>query len=229
MCGRFVRHSSLRLIEQTFTVDAAAVRSASSYNISPSQEVLAVVGNDHHHLTELHWGLVPFWAKKVQVGYRMINARVETVAEKPSFRNAFAKRRCLIVADGFYEWKGVKGDKQPYYFTLPDSALFAFAGLWEEWKGGDGARPYRSCAIITTAASESVRPIHHRMPLILRPELYAAWLQVSTQNPERLKQILSEGQHRQLVYHPVSRWVNSARNNAPDCIQPIDTQQPNGL
>ncbi len=226
MCGRFVRHSSLRLIEQTFNVDATKFQTTSSYNISPTQKVLAVVHNERVRLTQLHWGLVPFWAKNTQIGNRMINARAETVAEKPSFRNAFAKRRCLIVADGFYEWKGAKDDKQPYYFTLPDDSLFGFAGLWEVWKGADDSREYRSCAIITTAASESVGDIHHRMPVILRPEMHAAWLVPSTRRPDQLKQILSEGFFSQLVHHPVSRQVNATRNNDPACIHPIGTKSP---
>lgn len=221
MCGRFVRHSSLRLIEQTFNVDVSGIQAAASYNITPTQKVLVVVGNDKHHLAELHWGLVPFWAKDIRIGNRMINARVETVAEKPSFRSAFAKRRCLVVADGFYEWKGVKGDKQPFYFSLPDGSPFGFAGLWEVWKGADAAEAYRSCAIITTAASRSVRAVHHRMPMILRPEMHADWLRPSTQNTDHLKQLLSEGLFRELVHHPVSRKVNSTRHNEPACIDPI--------
>ena len=221
MCGRFVRHSSLRLIEQTFNVDAAEVQAAPSYNISPSQKVLAVMGNSSFFLTELHWGLVPFWAKDPQIGNRMINARMETVAEKPSFREAFARRRCLVVADGFYEWKGAKGDKQPYYIRLPDGSPFGFAGLWESWKGADTTEPYRTCAIITTEASETLRGIHHRMPVILHPDKHAAWLDTATQDPERLKHILSEGFFREFISHPVSRRVNSTRNNDPDCIQPV--------
>ena len=222
MCGRFVRHSSLRLIEQTFNVDAAEIQPASSYNIAPSQKVLAVVGGDSRSLTELHWGLVPFWAKDKQIGNRLINARAETVAEKPSFRSAFAKRRCLIVADGFYEWKGPKGDKQPFYFTLPDGSVFGFAGLWEAWQGGSASsETYRSCTIITTEASQSVGAIHHRMPVILRPDMHASWLDSSPHSTDGLKHVLAEGHIRQLVHHPVSRKVNSTRNNEPACIDPI--------
>ena len=222
MCGRFVRHSSLRLIEQTFNVDAAQIQSASSYNIAPSQKVLAVVGGDSRRLTELHWGLVPFWAKDKRIGNRLINARAETVAEKPSFRSAFAKRRCLIVADGFYEWKGPKGDKQPFYFTLPDGSVFGFAGLWEAWESGSASsETYRSCTIITTEASQSVGAIHHRMPVILRPDMHASWLDSSPQSTDGLKHVLAKGRIGQLVHHPVSRKVNSTRNNEPACIDPI--------
>ena len=228
MCGRFVRHSSLRLIEQTFNVDAAGIQTAPSYNIAPGQRVLAVIGGEHPRLAELHWGLVPFWAKSTQIGGRMINARVETVAEKPSFRNAFAKRRCLIVADGFYEWKGAKGDKQPFYFTLPDGCPFGFAGLWEVWGQTDSSEPYRSCAIITTEASESVRTVHHRMPVILHPQMHAAWLDASTRDTDRLKHILSDSIFSQLIHRPVSRKVNSTRNNDPGCIEPIDSASATG-
>lgn len=223
MCGRFVRHSSLRLIEQTFNVDAAGIEAAPSYNIAPTQEVLAIVGNDRPHLSKLHWGLVPFWAKNTRIGNRMINARAETVTEKPSFRNAFAKRRCLIVADGFYEWKGKKGEKQPFYFSLPDGSPFCFAGLWELWKGADASSSdaYRSCAIITTAASNSVSAVHHRMPVILRPEMHAGWLKSAAADTDQLRKILAEGFFRRLACHPVTRKVNSTRYNEPACIEPM--------
>ena len=229
MCGRFVRHSSLRLIEQTFNVDTTEIQTAPSYNITPTQEVLAVVDNGRFHLTGLHWGLVPFWSKNTQIGSRMINARAETVAEKPSFRNAFKQRRCLIVADGFYEWKGAKGDKQPFYITLPDATPFGFAGLWEEWKANGDSQAYRSCAIITTEASESVRNIHHRMPVVLRPETHAAWLDSAPQEPDDLKRILSQGFFSEFTAYPVSRRVNSIRNNDAACIQPIDTDSASGI
>ncbi len=222
MCGRFVRHSSLRLIEQTFNVDASGFQSAPSYNIAPGQRVLAVVGGDHRRLAELHWGLVPFWAKDKKIGNRLINARAETVAEKPSFRSAFARRRCLVVADGFYEWKGPKGDKQPFYFTLPDGSVFGFAALWEAWKEDNtSSETYRSCAIITTEASQSVGAIHHRMPVILRPDMHDSWLDSSAQGTDGWKHVLAQGHIRQLVHHPVSRKVNATGNNEPGCIVPL--------
>jgi putative SOS response-associated peptidase YedK len=134
-------------------------------------------------LEKLHWGLVPFWAKDISIGIKLINARAETIASKPSFRNAFKKRRCLIPADGFYEWKGPKGQKQPMLITLPESKPFAFAGLWETWnKKDDQDTIYKSCTIITTEASDSVREIHHRMPAILKPEMYESWLDPLNQN-----------------------------------------------
>ena len=153
----------------------------------------------------------------------MINARAESVAEKPSFRNAFKKRRCLIPADGFYEWKGPKGDKQPMFITLPDKKPFAFAGLWETWNDKDAPDSiYKSCTIITTQASDSMRDIHHRMPAILKPEIYETWLDPANQNVTELNQILKNEIITELTSYPVSREVNSTRHNYPSCIEPIE-------
>jgi putative SOS response-associated peptidase YedK len=164
---------------------------------------------------------VPFWAKDPSIGNRMINARAETVAEKPSFKNAFKKRRCLIIADGFYEWKGPKGQKQPMLITLPDKKPFAFAGLWESWQKKDPEAVYRSCSIITTEASASIRDIHHRMPVILKPDVYATWLNPENQDITALKNILIKECLNQLVSYPVSKKVNSTRNNDASFLDPI--------
>ncbi len=152
----------------------------------------------------------------------MINARAETVAEKPSFKNAFKKRRCLIIADGFYEWKGPKGQKQPMLITLPDKKPFAFAGLWETWGKNQPQTPYRSCTIITTEASPSIRDIHHRMPVILKPEVYHHWLDPENEDITDLKKILEEERLTELTSYPVSRQVNATRNNDASMIEPID-------
>ena len=148
MCGRFVGFRSLDGLKIYFPIDRATCEVASNYNVAQSQEILAIIRQDgENRLEKLHWGLVPFWAKDTSIGNRMINARAETVSEKPSFRNAFRKRRCLILADGFYEWKGEKGGKQPLLMTLPDRKPFAFAGLWETWNskvgGGSVTNPVR--------------------------------------------------------------------------------------
>ena len=153
----------------------------------------------------------------------MINARAESIAEKPSFRNAFKKRRCLILADGYYEWKGKKGARQPMFITLPDKKPFAFAGLWETWnKKDDQGSIYKSCTIITTQASESMRDIHHRMPVILNPQIYEPWLDPGNQNVSELNEILKNEIITELASYPVSREVNSARNNDPSCINPLE-------
>ena len=193
---------------------------ASSYNVAPSHEILAVINNGTNRLVALHWGLVPFWAKDRSIGNRLINARAETVSEKPSFRTAFKKRRCLIVADGFYEWKGEKGKKQPWYLTTTSAEPFAFAGLWESWND-ENNRKYLSTTIITTAASQSVKNIHHRMPVILDPAVCQDWLNRDIEDPHRLKQLLRQGHIRDLHSHPVTRQVNSVTNNNPDCIEPL--------
>jgi putative SOS response-associated peptidase YedK len=152
----------------------------------------------------------------------MINARSETVAEKPSFRNAFKKRRCLILADGFYEWKGEKGHKQPMFITLPHRKPFAFAGLWETWNKKPGSDSIvKSCTIITTQASESFSEIHHRMPVILNSEIYEPWLDSQNHDLDELKNILKRESITELVSYPVSKQVNSASNNNPACIEPI--------
>jgi putative SOS response-associated peptidase YedK len=165
---------------------------------------------------------VPFWAKDISIGTRMINARAETIETKPSFRNAFKKGRCLIPADGFYEWKGPKGQKQPMFITLPESKPFAFAGLWETWhKKDDPNMIYKSCTIITTEASDSVREIHPRMPAILKPEMYELWLDPLNQNVNELKHILQTGIVTELVSHAVSKNVNSVKNNEPSNIIPL--------
>jgi putative SOS response-associated peptidase YedK len=155
MCGRFVQDFTFETLQQNFNIRAEDRSIVPNFNVAPTQEILTIIKHDNENTLErLHWGLVPFWTKDVSIGSRMINARVETVASKPSFRNAFKKRRCLIPAGGFYEWKGEKGQKQPYYITIPSGEPFAFAGLWESWtdKEGDDDSVYKSCTIITTSA-----------------------------------------------------------------------------
>lgn len=223
MCGRFVGFRSLHELKKTFPIDTAACEVAQNYNVAPSQEVLAIIKYEKENwLEKLHWGLVPFWAKDISIGNRMINARAETIDSKPSFRDAFKKRRCLIPADGFYEWKGPKGQKQPIFITLPESKPFAFAGLWETWhKKDDPDTIYKSCTIITTEASDSVRRIHHRMPAILKPEMYESWLDPLNQNINELKNILQTGIVTELVGRAVSKNVNSVKNNEPSNIIPL--------
>lgn len=220
MCGRFVKHSSLELVEKTFNVDSVEEETAASYNIAPSQPVQAVVRNGGKRLVLLYWGLVPFWAKDPSIAARMINARSETVADKPSFRQAFRKRRCLIVADGFYEWKGEKGRKQPWFVTLPTGGPFGFAGLWETWRKSDEHTPHRSCTILTTDASPGLREIHHRMPVILHPDGWDAWLDPVNQSAAPLQQLLRDTCCRDFNFYAVSTRVNHSSNNDDRCIEP---------
>jgi len=221
VCGRFVKHSSLDLIEKTFNVDSVEAETAASYNIAPTQPIQAVVRNDGNRLVMFYWGLVPFWAKDPSIAARLINARAETVAEKPSFRQAFKKRRCLVVADGFYEWKGEKGRKQPWFVTLPTAGPFGFAGLWETWRKSEGHQPHRSCTILTTDAGPELRQIHHRMPIILHPDGWEAWLDPENQSTSRLQQALKGNYCRDFKFYAVSTRVNHAANNDASCIEPL--------
>ena len=175
---------------------------------------------DENVLVLFHWGLIPFWAKDRSIGYRMINARSETVAAKPAFRNAFKARRCLILADGFYEWKKVKGTKQPMLISRPDGSPMAFAGIWETWQPKvKGAEPIKSCAILTTAACKQLADIHHRMPVILAKAAWEAWLNPENQDVYGLQGLMEEHTLTEFTYHPVSTQVNSVRNNYPELIE----------
>ncbi|MFO7713557.1 SOS response-associated peptidase [Desulfosarcina sp.] len=223
MCGRFVGFSNRETLIKHFPIDAVNVEVTPSYNIAPTQDILAITRHDEkNRLEKLHWGLVPFWAKDISIGSRMINARSETLTAKPSFRTALLWRRCLIPADGFYEWKGAKGQKQPMFLALPDGRPFAFAGLWETWDNrGKASTPYRSCTILTRQAGTTIMPIHHRMPVILRPEAYALWLSRDNQDVQLLLKIIRSQVYTELKIIPVSKQVNAVRNNRPDNIKPI--------
>ncbi len=223
MCGRFVGFRKYEELAQYFPIDVSVCDVTASYNIAPTQEVLAIYRLEKQNtLDRFHWGLVPFWAKDKSMAGRMINARAETLSSKPSFKNAFKRKRCLIPADGFYEWSGPKGQKQPYFFTLPEKTPFAFAGIWDTWRSKDKPdEKYQSCAIITTAASPSVRKIHHRMPAILSPQVYHDWLDDENQDITRLDGILKEDLLTRLENQPVSKQVNTASINNPTNIEPM--------
>jgi putative SOS response-associated peptidase YedK len=226
MCGRFVGFRRLEELRQYFPIDQSNCEATANYNVAPTQEVLAIARLDGTNvLNKYHWGLVPFWAKDTNIGYKMINARAETVASKPSFREAFKKRRCLILADGFYEWKGKKGEKQPMYITTPDESPFAFAGLWEIWNDKHNQEAaYRSCTIITRDAAGAVRDLHHRMPVIIHPEAYGQWLDTENRDSDALSAILQTSSLTDLVFHPVAKHVNSVRNNDASNIKPVQTE-----
>jgi putative SOS response-associated peptidase YedK len=230
MCGRYtLKTPGDALAEQFGLGEVPELRAR--YNVAPTQDVACVrtEGSGARRLSYLRWGLVPFWAKDPAIGNRMINARAETVAEKPAFRTALRKRRCLVLADGFYEWAKAPGGKQPWYLSRPDGGPFAFAGLWERWvpRGGDGeggapTTPVHSCTIVTTAASEAIRDIHHRMPVILSGEDLATWLDPAVESSDPLVDLLAAWRAPALVAWPVSRTVNSPKNDDPACIARID-------
>lgn len=193
------------------------------YNIAPTQLVPTVLRKPEHsdrRLELLRWGLIPSWAKEPAIGARLINARAETVTEKPSFRAAFRHRRCLVVADGFYEWQRQERKKQPFYFRLQDGQPFAFAGLWEHWEAPDG-QTIESCTILTTEANEVLRPIHDRMPVILEPKDYDLWLEPAVQKPDLLQQLLRPYRSEAMTCYAVSTKVNNPANNSPECINSL--------
>ena len=223
MCGRYTLAAEIEPLQARFQFETPVSDYAPSYNIAPSQEVLAVIRDaDTNRAGLLRWGLVPSWAKDSKVGYRMINARAESAAEKPSFRRAMHQRRCLVLADGYYEWQRHDGQKIPIYIRLRSREPFAFAGLWERWHGEDDTTLV-TCTILTTEANEWLRPIHHRMPVILEPHQEALWLDRSVSEPDALQPLLEPVQADILEAYAVSSQVNSARYNSPACILPAAT------
>jgi putative SOS response-associated peptidase YedK len=254
MCGRFVSSTPPDQLAQYFDVDEVPEQlldRGPNYNTAPTTEVV-VVRNDGEvrRLDAFRWGLVPFWAKDPAVGNKMINARAETVGEKSAYRKAFERRRCIIPADGFYEWKKEPGSKrkQPFFIHRPDGEPFAFAGLWEVWKGpkqkkdqtagGDQvelppAEPLRSCTIITTAANEAMSQLHDRMPVILPRAAWEDWLSPEVHDTELLGKLLVPAPSELIAFHPVSTEVNNVRNKgehltqeAPIDPEPVDPQLP---
>jgi putative SOS response-associated peptidase YedK len=225
MCGRFALHESPEEIVRAFQLARAEVDSGYGprYNIAPTDDVLAVRIRDKSKGREsalLRWGLVPHWAKDATVAAHTINARAETVAEKPTFRDSFRSRRCLVPADGFYEWQKRSSGKQPYYFRMNDGNVFAFAGLWDRWElAGESLE---SCTILTTEPNELTRPIHNRMPVILQPTDYDTWLDPDVNDPARLGRMLRPFPERQMAAHAVSTFVSRAGNEGPTCIEPLE-------
>lgn len=223
MCGRYTLAAEMEQLQARFQFDMPVSNYVPSYNIAPSQEVLAVIRDeDVNRAGLLRWGLVPSWAKDPKIGYRMINARAESAAEKPSFRRAMRQRRCLILADGYYEWQHRDDQKIPMYMRLRNHEPFAFAGLWERWHGADDSTLV-TCTILTTPANAWIQPVHHRMPVILDANQEALWLDRNVVEPEVLQPLLEPLNSDILETYAVSPQVNSVRYNAPACILPAET------
>ncbi len=221
MCGRFYLDVATDELARVFELPAIPDL-LPRYNIAPSQSVGAVrVGAQGREWVNLHWGLIPFWAKDKKFGYRTINARAETVESKPAFRAAFKSRRCIIPASGFFEWQALPDGKQPYCIHPKHSPLFAFAGLYEHWESEAG-EVIDSCSIIVTEANAVITPIHDRMPVILKPELFTAWLDPELRDPTRLKPLLAPYPAEATATYPVSRRVNNPRNDDRECITPLE-------
>jgi putative SOS response-associated peptidase YedK len=221
MCGRFSLIESVHELQQQFEFDLSADLEP-RFNIAPSQEVFSIISDGKKRRGgTLRWGLVPHWAKEAKIGYKMINARAEGIEEKPSFREPFRKKRCLIIADGFYEWKKVDDRKQPYRFVMKDRKPFAFAGLWETWKKGDA--PLHTCTIITTTPNAVTEDVHDRMPVILKRADYDRWLDPSNQAVHMLKSLLVPYPAEEMELYPVSELVNSPKNDVADVLSPLNS------
>ena len=222
MCGRFTLIAPGEAVAEHFQLSEIP-NLKPRYNIAPTQPVAAVrisPNTGDRELTYFNWGLIPRWAKDPTIGSRMINARSETAAEKPSFRVAFKYRRCLVPADGFYEWQKTNGQKQPVRIQMSDGGLFAIAGLWEHWASPDGSE-IESCTLLTTEPNERLRPVHNRMPVILPPEDYDLWLDTGAQHPGEVQLLLRPYPAEEMTFYPVSSYVNNPRNEDPLCIEPL--------
>jgi len=229
MCGRFSLFAPPDEIARIIALLPEQVRSVTDskprFNVAPTTPVAAVRKarqSGEKEIVSLRWGLVPSWAKEVGSGPLLINARAETVAEKPSFRSPFKNQRCLVLADGFFEWRRLDDRKQPYHFQVDGGAVFAFAGIWDRWQRGEDD-PVESCAILTTRANELTALVHERMPVILPNECWEMWLGTGDEepaDPAELKSLLKPFPADRLTVFPVSTVVNSPRNNVPECLEP---------
>jgi len=221
MCGRFAFYSPHEAVIRLFDVTAAP-EIEPRWNIAPTQFIATVrEAGGPREVAMLYWGLVPSWAKEKSIGARMINARSETLGEKPSFRNAFRRRRCLILADGYYEWQRSGTVKQPYFIAFEDGQPFGMAGLWERWRDPATGEPLESCCIVTTSPAPTVAHVHDRMPVIVPPDAYAEWLDPKNEATDRLARLFEPCGQPGLQARPVSRRVNDARNQGAELIEEV--------
>lgn len=220
MCGRFTLLADELKMKKRFKLTKIQDNLKFRYNVAPGEDVFAIIFDGKEKRGGfLRWGLVPFWAKDEKIGYKMINARVETAHEKPSFKHLLTKRRCLIIADGFYEWKKRNGSKQPYRIMMKDDQPFAFAGLWDRWKNDHEI--ITTCTIITTEANEIVQPIHARTPVILTEQQHSIWLDPTIQAPSNLKNLLQPYPPEKMKTYEVSTLVNSPKNDSPQLLNSL--------
>ena len=221
MCGRFTLTVDPAELQDAFGDYIFPDQFAPRFNIAPSQPVLAIPNNGKNTADFFMWGLIPSWSKDPSIANKLINARGETIAEKPSFRGGFKYKRCLILTDGFYEWKAVQGEKTktPYFIHMKDRKLFAFAGLWDEWQSPDGGA-LRTCTIITTEPNELMSTLHNRMPVILDAVDYSQWLDPAPRTPESLLPLIRSFPADRMSAYPVSTIVNSPGNDRAECVLP---------
>ena len=220
MCGRYALTSNLDELQASFKFEARDLEYRPRFNIAPTQQSLVVTNDGSRTGEYMRWGLLPFWVKDAKAGARMINAVGETASAKPAFRAAFRKRRCLVLANGFFEWRKEGKARIPNYFFSTDHAPLSFAGLWETWKSPDGEH-IKSFTILTTKANQLIQPIHDRMPVILSGETQALWLDLLTEDTEVLGKLLTPAPDEDLDVYQVSDLVNSPKNNVPECVQQV--------
>ena len=220
MCGRYSLIADLGELARRFEFEGGWLEFESSYNVAPTHNVLTVVGGEARRAGYMRWGLIPHWAKDHKIGSRMINARAETVAEKPSFRDSLRRRRCLVLADGFYEWQRNGKEKRPMRVVMRSGEPFAFAGIWSVWKDPEGNR-VPSCAIITTTANDVLKPIHERMPVVLPREAEQFWLDPSVEDPAAITDVLNPAPDDAMNAYEVSSLVNSVANNRAEVTQAV--------
>jgi len=221
MCGRYFLHSTADKLTSLFGEMPMPLLEP-RYNIAPTQPVPVVrqAASGKREMVLLRWGLIPSWSKGPDSRFSMINARVETVAQKPAYRNAFRYRRCLIPADGFFEWRAEGPNKQPYVLRPRDGRTLALAGLWEHWQDADG-NEIESCTVLVRAANAQVRPVHERMPVVLAPQSYDLWLDIRSQKPQPLETLLAVQQAPDLEIYPVSRALNNPKSDSPALLEPL--------
>jgi putative SOS response-associated peptidase YedK len=224
MCGRFSRKATLQAIVDEFEIEEQDEKVKPSYNVAPGQEIAVVLKDENKKLNLLKWGLIPSWAKDPTIGSRMINARAETLSEKPSFKHSLRRKRCIIIADGFYEWKKEGAHKVPMYIFLKSGKLFGFAGLWDTWTAPEGNK-IATCTIITTSPNKLIEEIHNRMPVILPKENVDRWLDPSIQDESKVLPLLQPYPADEMDAYPVSRLVNSPKNNSPEVIKKADDME----
>ena len=220
MCGRFSLTADLGELARRFEFDGNRLDLEPNFNVAPTQNILTVVGGENRRGGFMRWGLIPHWAKSASIGSRMINARAETAAQRPAFRDAFRRRRCLVLADGFYEWQRAGSVKKPIRIVRESGEPFAFAGLWAVWKDPDG-NTVPSCTIITTEANDLLRPIHHRMPVILPRQMEEFWLDRDVQDTAALEDALKADPSELMQTYQISTLVNSPRNNGPQVLEQV--------
>ena len=225
MCGRFIQISNPEKIKVSITdleIDISVrEKFKQHYNIAPTQNILTVLNTTPPKLTFTHWGLIPFWAKDKKIGYKMINARAETLATKSSFREPLKKRRCIVFSDGFYEWKTIDKSKTPYFIHMKDKEPFAFACLWDHWTDKETGETINSSTNITTDANPLVGELHNRMPVILEPDHYQVWLSSDPVPQQILFECLHPYPPEKMEIYEISKLVNSPRNDSPEIINPV--------